>query len=142
MNATAAAPTTHDEWIAVMNNSVSEFAATMISDSRLAEAKAGDFYAREYVAGEAQYFIRLEAKSNVELAAELIENETEHYRVIADEDQWEIDVNDYEEFSYRQHVIHSLLEHRAAIARYTAREAGLVYNPFAELLKLYPATAA
>lgn len=126
------APTTHEEWIVVMNDSVSEFAATMINERKLAEAKAGDYLAREYVASEAQYFLRLEAKSDAELVEELAHNEAAHRQAIEEASSWEYDHEDREEHYYRQHVIETLLDHRAALARYTNQPA-LTYNPFAAL---------
>lgn len=126
------APATHDEWIELMNNSVSDFARTQIAERFLAEAATGDYMARLYVASEVQHILRLEAKTDAELAAELAECEADHLRYISECDYSEYDIDDRESHHAHVWLIRELQGHRAAVARYTGH-GPLTHSPFAGL---------
>ncbi len=132
-NAIPASVTTHDEYVEYFNANISEFARGEIREDILAEAAAGDYYAREYVAGEAHYYAKLEAMTDAELEAFRAESREGHLRMIELDDPSEYDVNDHESYYQEQYVIDALLAHRAAVARYTG-QGPLTHNPFAALL--------
>jgi len=128
-----ATPATHEEWIEVMNNSVSEFMLTIIPSRVIEAAATGDYLARLCLATEVQYFLRLEALTDDELRVELAETEAEHRRQIELDDPSEYDVNDHEDYYQRVWHIEELLAWREVQRMYTQPQP-LTHQPFAALL--------
>ena len=124
--------TAHDAWIAAQNANISDFARTQISESELAAAASGDYYAQLFVATEVSYYQRMEALSDAELVALKAQAREAHYQAIELDDPSEYDVNDHESFYAEQYAIEELLAHRAAQGRYT-NVPHLTHNPFAGL---------
>lgn len=131
-NAIPATVTTHDEFVAYFNANISDFAKSHIRDSILEGAAAGDYYDREYVASESHYFAKLEAMTDAEIRAAIVENKAAHARAIELDDPSEYDVNDHESYYQEQYYLEDLLAHRAAVAQYT-NQGPLTHNPFAAL---------
>lgn len=130
-NTTAAAITTHDEWIAFHNDpsNISDFARDMIPASVLAEARDGDYLAQALVAGDVQNIMRLESMTDIELQIEHSHNEAGH----RDNLDWvEYDANDWESYYHQQGLIEALLQHRRVRRAYTGH-GPLTHNPFAAL---------
>lgn len=127
--ATAAAITTHAEWIAFHTSNISAFAETMIPERILTEALAGDGLAQEIVAGDVAGIARLEALSDEALRSEHAENAAGHR---ANLDWAEYDLNDRESHYYQQGLIEALLEHRRVARQYTGH-GPLTHTPFAAL---------
>ena len=132
-NAIPASVTTHEQFVEYFNANITDYARTQIRESAVAEAAAGDYYAREYVASESHYFAKFEAMTDDELRAFQAEAKAAHARTVELEDWSEYDVNDYESYYYEQYVVEDLLAHRAAVARYTG-QSPLTHNPFAGLV--------
>ncbi|AXN53891.1 hypothetical protein SEA_RABINOVISH_59 [Mycobacterium phage Rabinovish] len=133
MNATAiTAPATHDEWVALMLNSVSPFMRTVIREEYIIAAETGDYMDRLYLAGEVQMWLRLEAKTDGQLVTELSVLAEERQAYWDEEDFSEITWEDTEQWDHQMWAIRELQAYRAAQARYT-NQPPLTHSPFAAL---------
>jgi hypothetical protein len=136
ITARAAAISSHDEWIAFMtaDENITEFAHEAIGVNAM---DLNDYYDQQLVAGEVQYYLRLEVKTDAELLTEYVENQRAH-RSIREMDGWDYDVEDHEAYYRRQGDISALMEFRR-IRKVYMQNLALTHNPFLALQTTYAA---
>jgi hypothetical protein len=138
ITARAAAISSHEEWIAFMTDdeNITEFAHEAIGMDRMDLDMS--FYGDQLlVAGEVQYYLRLEIKTDAELLTEYVDNERAH-REIRLMDGWDYDMEDYETHRRRQGDICALMEFRR-IRKVYMQNLALTHNPFLALQATYAA---